>query len=107
MIFLFFSILIPAYTSGIKAILLRKALHVCFWALLGGVFGDRVKKGAGDIVGEGMGCQLDGASAGDGDWLNKGYREKEIEAALGSAEQRFKEKPAQVPELFDELPKSG
>jgi len=54
-----------------------------------------------------MGCQLDGASAGDGDWLNKGYREKEIEAALGSAEQRFKEKPAQVPELFDELPKSG
>ena len=43
---------------------------------------------------------------GDGDWLDKDYRENEIETSLGSAAQRVQKKPAQVPKWFDELPKS-
>ena len=44
---------------------------------------------------------------GDGDWLDKDYREREIEGALGAAARRLREPNTEVPEWFDRLPKSG
>jgi len=43
---------------------------------------------------------------GDGDWLDSNYREREIEHALGSAAKRLRGESVEVPEWFDELPKS-
>ena len=43
---------------------------------------------------------------GDGDWLDRNYREQEIEGALGSAAQRHRKESVQVPDWFDRLPKS-
>ena len=41
---------------------------------------------------------------GDGDWLDKNYRESELEKALSAAGQRRQGKLAEVPPWFDQLP---
>lgn len=43
---------------------------------------------------------------GSGDWLDRKYREAEIEGALGAAAQRFRRSSEEVPDWFDGLPKS-
>lgn len=43
---------------------------------------------------------------GDGKWLDKSYREQELESALGASGQRLQRKEAEVPQWFDHLPKS-
>ena len=42
---------------------------------------------------------------GEGDWLDKDYRER-IEEALGAAAQRLRKADVEVPEWFDKLPKN-
>ncbi len=44
---------------------------------------------------------------GEGDWLDKNYRERQIEHALGAAVQRLQGKSVEVPEWFDSLTRSG
>ena len=43
---------------------------------------------------------------GSGDWLDRKYREGEIEKALGAAGQRLRQPSEEVPDWFDEMPKS-
>jgi CRISPR-associated DxTHG motif protein len=43
---------------------------------------------------------------GSGDWLDRKYREGEIEKALGAAVQRLRQASEEVPDWFDEMPKS-
>ncbi len=43
---------------------------------------------------------------GDGDWLDSNYRVQEIEEALNKASRRLRGESVEVPEWFDELPKS-
>jgi len=44
---------------------------------------------------------------GDGDWLDSHYRMQEIEEALNKASRGLRRESIEVPEWFDELPKSG
>jgi CRISPR-associated DxTHG motif protein len=43
---------------------------------------------------------------GDGDWLDRNYREKSIEEALNRASRRLRGQGDEVPEWFDKLPNS-
>lgn len=43
---------------------------------------------------------------GEGDWLDKNFRENEIEKALNAAGARERNESTQVPEWFEQLPKS-
>jgi CRISPR-associated Csx2 family protein len=43
---------------------------------------------------------------GGGDWLDRNYREQDIEDALGSAAQRHRKESTQIPDWLDRLPKS-